>query len=62
MPRGMSTTAGTQGVKPRVGRLGLRKTLTQIEAETHSHGLKRSLGALNLSMLGIGSTIGAGTS
>ncbi len=56
----MSTTAGTQGVKPRVGRLGLRKTLAQIEAETHSHGLKRSLGALNLTMLGIGSTIGAG--
>lgn len=41
-------------------RIGLRKSLAQIEAETHSHGLRRSLGALNLTMLGIGSTIGAG--
>ncbi len=50
-----------QGRLPRQpGRLSLRKTLAQIEAETHSHGLKRSLGALNLTMLGIGSTIGAG--
>jgi len=38
----------------------LRKSLEQIEAESASHGLKRSLGALNLTMLGVGSTIGAG--
>ncbi len=56
----MSTTTGTPVLTRRVARMGLRKSLAQIEAETHSHGLKRSLGALNLTMLGIGSTIGAG--
>ena len=56
----MSTTTGTPALARRVGRMGLRKSLAQIEAETDSHGLKRSLGALNLTMLGIGSTIGAG--
>ena len=56
----MSVTAGRGALVRPPGRLHLRKTLEQIEAETHSAGLKRSLGALNLTMLGIGSTIGAG--
>ncbi len=53
-------TAGRPGLVRRPNRLHLRKTLAQIEAETNSAGLKRSLGALNLTMLGVGSTIGAG--
>ncbi len=57
---GVSVTAGPHGLVRPPSRLRLRKTLAQIEAETHSAGLKRSLGALNLTMLGIGSTIGAG--
>lgn len=59
--RGVSLSTGTTRIAARrPSRLGLRKSLAQIEAETNSHGLKRSLGALNLTMLGIGSTIGAG--
>ena len=56
----MSVTAGPNGLARPPARLHLRKTLAQIEAETHSAGLKRSLGALNLTMLGVGSTIGSG--
>ena len=56
----MSITTGLHPTGPRTGRFRLRKSLAQIEAETNTHGLKRSLGALNLTMLGIGSTIGAG--
>ena len=41
-------------------RLGLRKTIAQVEAEAGSHGLKRTLGAFNLTMLGVGSTVGSG--
>ena len=42
--------------------LFLRKTLKQIdkEAASNAHGLKRHLGLLNLTLLGIGSVIGAG--
>ncbi len=42
------------------GRLMLRKPVAHIEAEIASHGLKKTLGPLNLTMLGVGSTIGAG--
>lgn len=43
-----------------IGRIFLRKSVDQIHAE-HQHGeLKRSLGALNLILLGIGCIIGAG--
>ena len=43
-----------------VGRIFLRKSVEQIQAE-HEHGeLKRSLGALNLVLLGIGCIIGTG--
>lgn len=42
----------------RVSRIFLRKSVGQIESE--KGGLKRSLGAVNLVLLGIGSTIGAG--
>jgi basic amino acid/polyamine antiporter, APA family len=43
-----------------IGRIFLRKSVGQIQAE-HAHGeLKRSLGALNLVLLGIGCIIGAG--
>jgi APA family basic amino acid/polyamine antiporter len=43
-----------------IGRIFLRKSVGQIQAE-HEHGeLKRSLGALNLVLLGIGCIIGTG--
>src|SRR5215470_543780 len=43
-----------------LGRIFLRKSVEQIQAE-HQHGeLKRSLGALNLVLLGIGCIIGTG--
>ncbi len=49
----MATTRG-------LGRIFQRKSVAQIQAE-HAHGeLKRSLGALNLVLLGIGCIIGAG--
>ncbi len=38
----------------------LRKPVAHVEAEIASHGMRRSLGPLNLTMLGVGSTIGAG--
>ena len=41
-------------------RLMLRKSISDIDAEIASHGLKKTLGPLNLTMLGVGSTIGAG--
>src|SRR5436190_17565678 len=49
------------GVRGRgLGRLFLRKSVAQIQAE-HEHGeLKKSLGALNLVLLGIGCIIGTG--
>ena len=42
--------------------LFIKKTLTQLEEEANSnkYGLKRHLGLLNLTLLGIGSVIGAG--
>src|SRR6201998_4957842 len=43
-----------------IGRIFMRKSVAQIQAE-HEHGeLKRSLGALNLVLLGIGCIIGTG--
>ncbi|GBQ30396.1 amino acid permease [Gluconacetobacter azotocaptans] len=41
-------------------RLALRKSIQQIESESLTHGLRRTLGPVQLMMLGIGSTIGAG--
>ncbi|GBQ90080.1 amino acid transporter [Acetobacter nitrogenifigens DSM 23921 = NBRC 105050] len=38
----------------------LRKSVETIERENESHGLRRSLGPVQLTMLGVGSTIGAG--
>src|SRR6202789_4076978 len=43
-----------------IGRIFLRKSVDQIQAEHQQGELKRSLGALNLMMLGIGCVIGAG--
>jgi len=48
--------AGARGF----GRILLRKSVAQIQAETNTGELKRSLGALNLVLLGIGCVIGAG--
>ena len=39
----------------------LRKSVSQIQAEAQSHGLKRTLGKWNLVSLGIGCIIGADT-
>ncbi|MGA2397866.1 MAG: amino acid permease [Steroidobacteraceae bacterium] len=43
-----------------IGRIFLRKSVDQIQAEHQQGELKRSLGALNLMLLGIGCVIGAG--
>ena len=53
----MASVAGTgRGI----GRIFLRKSVAQIQAD-HEHGeLKRTLGALNLVLLGIGCVIGTG--
>ncbi|HEX5264751.1 MAG TPA: amino acid permease [Phenylobacterium sp.] len=52
----MANASGVSGV----ARIFLRKSVGQIQAE-HEHGeLKRSLGALNLVLLGIGCIIGTG--
>ena len=44
----------------RVGRLTLKKSIAQIQAEAAGSHLKRSLGAFNLVSLGVGAIIGAG--
>jgi len=43
-----------------IGRIFLRKSVDQIQAEHQQGELKRTLGALNLMLLGIGCVIGAG--
>ncbi len=44
----------------RRNRFGLKKSIAQIQAEAASHSLKRTLGAFNLTSLGVGAIIGAG--
>lgn len=44
----------------RGGRMFLKKSIDQVQAEAGSHALKRTLGPINLVMLGIGCIIGAG--
>src|SRR6202046_5135642 len=52
--------ASATGVATGLGRIFLRKSVGQIQSE-HDHGeLKRTLGALNLVLLGIGCIIGTG--
>src|SRR6202167_3727411 len=52
--------ANAAGAVRGIGRIFQRKTVGQIQAE-HEHGeLKRTLGALNLVLLGIGCIIGTG--
>jgi APA family basic amino acid/polyamine antiporter len=52
--------ANAAGAVTGIGRIFLRKSVAQIQSE-HEHGeLKRTLGALNLILLGIGCIIGAG--
>jgi APA family basic amino acid/polyamine antiporter len=55
-----TTTSGGGKVTPPLGRLFLRKTVAQMHAENAQGELKKSLGALNLILLGIGCIIGAG--
>ena len=50
-------TAAPRGV---LGRMMLRKSVAQVQEETRTSELKRSLGAWNLVFLGIGCIIGAG--
>src|SRR5471030_1333424 len=52
--------ASVSGVGMGVGRIFLRKSVAQIQAELEHGELKRSLGALNLVLLGIGCIIGTG--
>jgi basic amino acid/polyamine antiporter, APA family len=52
----MTATAPVQGG----GRLTIKKSIDQIQREAQSHGMKRTLGATNLVLLGIGCIIGAG--
>ena len=59
----MSETQGAIGVPPRLTglrRLFIRKSVAQMHAEHAQGELKRSLGALNLVLLGIGCIIGTG--
>ena len=58
----MSTTSNTGGgkVTPLLGRLFMRKSVEQMHAENAGGELKKSLGALNLILLGIGCIIGTG--
>jgi basic amino acid/polyamine antiporter, APA family len=44
----------------RGSRLGLKKSIAQIQREANTHELKRTLGAANLVSLGVGTIIGAG--
>ena len=53
----MATAAPRRSV---LGRMGLRKSVSQIQQETQTSELKRSLGPWNLVFLGIGCIIGAG--
>ena len=53
----MATAAPKRGL---LGRMMLRKTVAQIQRETQTSELKRSLGPWNLVFLGIGCIIGAG--
>jgi basic amino acid/polyamine antiporter, APA family len=50
-------TAAPRGI---LGRIGLRKSVAQIQQETATSELRRSLGPWNLVFLGIGCIIGAG--
>ena len=58
----MTTTTTTGGVKPTppLGRIFMRKSVEQMHAEHSGSELKKSLGALNLILLGIGCIIGTG--
>jgi APA family basic amino acid/polyamine antiporter len=55
-----TTTTGGGKVTPPLGRLFLRKSVEQMHAEHAGSELKKSLGALNLILLGIGCIIGTG--
>jgi len=60
MPEGAGS-AGKQGTRVTgLGRLFLRKSVAQMHAENAQSDLKRTLGALNLVLLGIGCIIGTG--
>lgn len=45
---------------PSGNKLFIRKSIDQVQRESHTQGLKRTLGAWNLVLLGIGCIIGAG--
>lgn len=45
---------------PRGHRLFIKKSIEQVQRESQNHRLKRTLGAMNLVLLGIGCIIGAG--
>ena len=53
----MATAAPKRGL---LGRMGMRKSVAQVQRETQTSELKRSLGPWNLVFLGIGCIIGAG--
>jgi APA family basic amino acid/polyamine antiporter len=58
--RGNDSHMASVGLSGGLGRIFARKSVAQIQAE-HEHGeLKRTLGALNLVLLGIGCIIGTG--
>ena len=53
----MASAAPRRGL---LGRMGMRKSVAQVQRETETSELKRSLGPWNLVFLGIGCIIGAG--
>src|SRR5271155_3972773 len=56
----MTDMASVSGAATGLGRMFQRKSVAQIKAEHEHSELKRSLGALNLVLLGIGCIIGTG--
>jgi APA family basic amino acid/polyamine antiporter len=56
----MTDMASVSGAATGLGRMFQRKSVAQIQAELEHGELKRSLGALNLVLLGIGCIIGTG--
>src|SRR5665213_3797384 len=58
--QGKSRMASVSGVGMGLGRIFARKSVAQIQSELEHSELKRSLGALNLVLLGLGCIIGTG--
>lgn len=59
-PKGIIQFMATQAPKGLLGRMTMRKSVAQVQRESETSELKRTLGPWNLVLLGIGCIIGAG--